>query len=196
MDRRQFTGAAIASFAATMLAGPGKAAERAGGRHFAVTTRVSLPASEGAAEAFLPLALSEVRGGAASAVGIPLTAGTLCWTVGSWIQAREAHHRSRASLAASGVALVGTGILLVAAILRTSVPVAFARCDAIGSAMLRGTDGRAARCTIAAAPSHVSSSAPGSRIDVVSASDLGVASLYIPPASCTNRWTPVLSATA
>ncbi len=55
MDRRQFTGTAIASFAAATLAGPARAAERASGRHFAVTTRVALPASEGAAEAFLPL---------------------------------------------------------------------------------------------------------------------------------------------
>lgn len=78
------------------------------------------------AEAFLPLALSEVRGRAASYVGIPLTAGTLCWTVGSWIQAREAHHRSRSALAASGVALIATGIVLVASILAPSVPIAFA----------------------------------------------------------------------
>jgi MFS family permease len=78
------------------------------------------------AEAFLPLALSEVRGRAATAVGVPLTAGTICWTVGSWIQAREAHRRSRRSLAASGVGLVATGIALVATVLRPTTPVAFA----------------------------------------------------------------------
>ena len=79
-----------------------------------------------AAEAFLPLALSSVRGLGASAAGLPLTAGTLCWTVGSWIQAREAHHRGRRELAASGVLLVALGIALASATLRASVPVAFA----------------------------------------------------------------------
>ncbi|MFM8409989.1 MAG: MFS transporter, partial [Alphaproteobacteria bacterium] len=78
------------------------------------------------AEAFLPLALSAVRGRPATAVGLPLTAGTICWTVGSWIQAREVHRRGRRSLAASGVGLIGAGIALVAAILQPSTPVAFA----------------------------------------------------------------------
>lgn len=78
------------------------------------------------AEAFLPLALSEVRGRPATAVGLPLTAGTICWTIGSWIQAREVHRRGRRALAASGVALVAVGIALVATILRPSIPVAFA----------------------------------------------------------------------
>src|SRR4029079_8068557 len=42
------------------------------------------------AEAYLPLTLSDVRGKSATFAGLALSAGTLSWTAGSWLQERRA----------------------------------------------------------------------------------------------------------
>jgi transglutaminase-like putative cysteine protease len=55
MDRRQFAIAALSTCATGLLSRPAVAAPQAARRHFAVTTRVTLPDSENATEAFLPL---------------------------------------------------------------------------------------------------------------------------------------------
>jgi predicted MFS family arabinose efflux permease len=74
------------------------------------------------AEAFVPLALSDVRGQSPILAGLPLTAATLTWTCGTWIQAREAPQRSRRALVATGLVLLALGVAAVAAILVPSVP--------------------------------------------------------------------------
>jgi len=65
------------------------------------------------AEAYLPLTLSEVRGQSATVAGLALSAGTLSWTAGSWLQARTAQTVDRRLLVAVGLALVGAGIGLL-----------------------------------------------------------------------------------
>jgi len=78
------------------------------------------------AEAFVPLALTDVRGQSATFAGLPLTLGTLTWTAGAWVQAREAPRRSRRALIALGVVLIALGIASTASILLPRVPLAAA----------------------------------------------------------------------
>jgi MFS family permease len=77
-------------------------------------------------EAFVPLALTEIRGRSATVAGLPLTLGTLSWTAGAWIQAREATRRSRRSLIASGLGLMLLGIAGTVSVLVEQVPLAVA----------------------------------------------------------------------
>lgn len=74
------------------------------------------------AEAFVPLAISGVRDQPATIAGLPLTVGTLTWTAGAWIQAREADRRSRRILVGTGLALIGLGVAGTSAILVPQVP--------------------------------------------------------------------------
>ncbi len=77
-----------------------------------------------AVEAFLPLALTEVRSSGMTWVAAALTAGTLSWTSGSWIQARAATRVRRRLLLASGVTALLAGTAGATAILSGAVPVA------------------------------------------------------------------------
>ena len=78
------------------------------------------------AEAFLPLMLTSVRGQSTTVAGLALTAATLSWTAGSWVQARVADRRSVRLLSGTGLALVAGGIALIAAVLSDAVPVVVA----------------------------------------------------------------------
>ncbi|MGH2467756.1 MAG: MFS transporter [Candidatus Limnocylindrales bacterium] len=75
------------------------------------------------AEAFLPLTLVSVRGASATEAGLALTAATLTWTAGSWIQARLMHSWGAARLIRAGLVGVTIGVLGVATILASAVPV-------------------------------------------------------------------------
>ncbi|MEW6269319.1 MAG: MFS transporter, partial [Thermodesulfobacteriota bacterium] len=75
-----------------------------------------------AAEAFLPLTLTDVRGQPATVAGLPLTLGTLTWTAGAWLQAREAPRRNRRELVGAGVVLLALGIAGTASVLSPQVP--------------------------------------------------------------------------
>jgi predicted MFS family arabinose efflux permease len=77
-----------------------------------------------AVEAFLPLALTEVRSAGMTWVAAALTAGTLAWTSGSWIQARAASRMPRRRLLGGGVALLFAGAVGATAILSSAVPAA------------------------------------------------------------------------
>jgi MFS family permease len=79
-----------------------------------------------AAEAFLPLSLTEVRGQSTTISGLALTAATLTWTTGAWIQVRLAGHESRRRLTAGGLVLIIGGVVGIAVVIMTTVPVAFA----------------------------------------------------------------------
>jgi MFS family permease len=74
------------------------------------------------AEAFIPLAVSSVRGAGPIAGGLALTAAAVTWAAGSWIQARLAAGGRRAGFTAMGVALIGAGIGLEVAVAVTSLP--------------------------------------------------------------------------
>ncbi len=75
------------------------------------------------AEAFVPLMLVSVRGLSAPVAGISLTAATVAWAVGSWVQARRVAAVGTAFLIRLGLALVVLGIALVGAATWTAVPV-------------------------------------------------------------------------
>jgi MFS family permease len=78
------------------------------------------------AEAFLPLMLTSVRDQSTTVAGLALTAATLSWTTGSWVQARLATRRSIRSVSTAGLLLVALGTVLSATVLLDAVPVATA----------------------------------------------------------------------
>lgn len=78
------------------------------------------------AEAFLPLSLTDVRGQSTTVAGLALTAATVTWTGGAWIQARLAARSSRRWLTATGLLLLMAGIGGVALVATTPVPVGLA----------------------------------------------------------------------
>jgi MFS family permease len=76
-------------------------------------------------DAYVSLALVEVRGLTATQAGIALTAATVSWTTGSWTQARL-RRRGPEVLARAGFFVVAIGIVLTALVLHPAVPVWFA----------------------------------------------------------------------
>jgi MFS family permease len=74
-----------------------------------------------AVEAFLPLALMELRGSDIGLVAAALTAGTLAWTCGSWLQARATARMPRRRLLRGGLALLLLGIAGASAVLSPAV---------------------------------------------------------------------------
>jgi len=77
-------------------------------------------------DAYVPLALIGWRGIDATAAGIALTAATLTWTVGAWIQARYIATLGPRRFVAAGFSFVLLGIAVLALVLSPSVPVIFA----------------------------------------------------------------------
>jgi MFS family permease len=78
------------------------------------------------AEAFLPLTLTDVRGQSTMMAGIALSAATLTWTAGAWIQARLAPRHSRRRLALAGLGVMLLGIAGLGLVLDPRVPIAWA----------------------------------------------------------------------
>jgi MFS family permease len=63
-----------------------------------------------------------VRGMSAAQAGLALTAATLTWTVGSWVQARRVRALGAGRLIRVGLGLVVGGVVLIAASTRSDVP--------------------------------------------------------------------------
>lgn len=78
------------------------------------------------AQAYLPLALDEVRGQRATVAGVVLTAATLAWTAGAWLQERRGHAAGRARLVGRGLVLVVAGSAVSALVLVDAVPIPLA----------------------------------------------------------------------
>lgn len=74
-------------------------------------------------DAFVPLALTAVRGQTAAIAGLALTAGSLGWTAGTVVQARLATRWRRRRLAMLGVSLLMLGLATFAAGLATAAPI-------------------------------------------------------------------------
>jgi MFS family permease len=107
------------------------------------------------AEAFVPLALSHVRGVPITWSGLPLTAAAITWTSGAWLPVRVAGRVQRKTLVLGGLAVLALGLLGTALILLPNIPpetvvlswsitglgmgVAFTTTSA---AVLEGVDGR------------------------------------------------------
>jgi len=78
-----------------------------------------------AAEAFLPLLLSQQRGLSPTLAGLVLTGAALSWTAGSWLQGRD-RAPSRTAMLRGGTAAVAVGVLLAGSALFPAVPLAVA----------------------------------------------------------------------
>jgi MFS family permease len=78
------------------------------------------------AEAFLPLALNEVRGQSPTLAGLALTAATLTWTAGAWVQAQRATQWSRRGMVGAGFVLVALGVAIAGSTASEDVPVVMA----------------------------------------------------------------------
>src|SRR5260221_1033833 len=77
-------------------------------------------------EAFLPLTLISLRGQSTILAGVALTAATLSWTAGSWLQAHLAPRQGRRLLVTAGLLLVALGLAGIASVLIPGIPVVVA----------------------------------------------------------------------
>ncbi len=73
-------------------------------------------------DAFVPLALVDVRGTSVAFAGLALTAATVTWTAGAWVQARTASRISRRVMARFGLAFLATSFVITAVVLFPSTP--------------------------------------------------------------------------
>ncbi|HEX9132027.1 MAG TPA: MFS transporter [Ktedonobacteraceae bacterium] len=74
-------------------------------------------------EAFLPLTLVSIRGQNTIIAGIALTAATLTWTAGSWVQAHLAPRQGRRVLGITGLLLIALGLAGITSVLMPRIPV-------------------------------------------------------------------------
>src|SRR6266516_7227223 len=88
----------------------------------AIATIGLLSAAFFGGEAFLPLTLISIRGQNTIIAGIALTAATLSWTAGSWLQANLAPKQGRRMLVLSGLFIIAVGIAGIAIILFPAIP--------------------------------------------------------------------------
>ena len=78
------------------------------------------------AQAFIPLALQEVRDQRAAVAGLLLTAATLAWTAGAWLQERRGHVLGRAAFVRRGFQLLVAGSAVSAMVVVDAVPIPLA----------------------------------------------------------------------
>ncbi|HUF06536.1 MAG TPA: MFS transporter [Candidatus Binatia bacterium] len=96
------------------------------GRPSVVVTIFAIAFAFFGTEAFVPLAVVEVRGGSVTLGGLALSAGAVTWAAGSWLQARAAAAGIRRSLVSSGAGLIAAGIAVTSLVLLPEAPVAIA----------------------------------------------------------------------
>jgi hypothetical protein len=89
----------------------------------AVLTRGLLTFGFFAGDAYVPLTLTSIRHTSTTYAGLTLTVSTVAWTVGAWVQARTIRRRGPRLLIASGLTLVGAGLVAMASLLWSAVPV-------------------------------------------------------------------------
>jgi hypothetical protein len=82
-----------------------------------------LSATFGAADGFLPLMLTAVRGLSIGRAGLVVTVGAFAWAAGSWWQSRRAGAWSAARLVGMGASLIAFGTIVVGFGLSASFPV-------------------------------------------------------------------------
>ncbi|HTU61257.1 MAG TPA: hypothetical protein VMF89_22535, partial [Polyangiales bacterium] len=92
------------------------------GQPAAIATMSLVTATFFGTEAFVPLALSHVRGVAITWSGLPLTAAALTWTVGAWLPVKLAGRCERRQLVLTGLGVLSVGIVGTALMLVPSIP--------------------------------------------------------------------------
>jgi MFS family permease len=78
------------------------------------------------ADTYVPLAITSVRGQSTAVASLAVTAATLAWTAGSWVQERKAADWPGRRLIRTGLLIVVAGIACQAAALFPAVPLAVA----------------------------------------------------------------------
>jgi MFS family permease len=73
-------------------------------------------------DAFVPLALVDVRGTAVAYAGLALSAATVTWTAGAWIQARTATRIPRRAMTWLGLVVLAASFIITAAVLFPQTP--------------------------------------------------------------------------
>jgi predicted MFS family arabinose efflux permease len=77
-------------------------------------------------DAFVPLALVDVRGVSVAFAGLALTAATITWSTGSWVQARTATRVPRRTMCRLGLTLVAASFVLTGIVLLPTIPAVLA----------------------------------------------------------------------
>jgi MFS family permease len=113
-------GAALALHALSRLLPAGTLVARAG-LPAAIVCMTLLNFAFFGTEAFVPLALTRVRGAPVLLTGLSLTAAALMWTAGAWLPVRFPRV-SRRRLIASGLAILALGLLATLSLLAANVP--------------------------------------------------------------------------
>jgi len=88
----------------------------------AVLSRGLLTFAFFAPDIFVPLTVTTIRGESVALSGIALTAGTIAWTTGAWIQERTVFRVGAAPLVRNGFLLVAIGIAAMGLVLNYGVP--------------------------------------------------------------------------
>jgi len=78
------------------------------------------------ADAYVTLLVVTVRHHSPVLAGLVLTAATLAWTTGAWIQARRSDRWAGRNLVRAGMVIIGVGIAVMAVTVRSSFPVGLA----------------------------------------------------------------------
>jgi predicted MFS family arabinose efflux permease len=102
---------------------PGTLAARAG-LPVTVLSRGLLTFAFFGADTYVPLAITSVRGQSTAVASLAVTAATLAWTAGSWVQERRAADWPGRRLIRTGLLIVAAGITCQAAALSPAVPLA------------------------------------------------------------------------
>ena len=119
------SGGALGLIALRRLLPPG-ALRAAPGLPAAIATMGLLNLAFFGVDAFVPLAITDVRDRSASFAGLALTAATVTWTSGSWIQAHFTRRINRRVMVRTGLVLIVIGSALIAVTLSPSVPILLA----------------------------------------------------------------------
>ena len=88
----------------------------------AVLSRGLLTFAFFAPDIFVPLTVTTIRGESVVLSGLALTAGTIAWTTGAWIQERTVFRVGAAPLVRNGFLLVAVGIAGMGGVLTGAVP--------------------------------------------------------------------------
>ncbi len=115
-------GSAVGLEALVRLTPPGTLRARPG-LPSAVLVRGAITFAFFAADAYVPLSLTSVRGLSPAVAGAVLSAGALAWTVGSWSQARLVARAGPRRLVTTGMALLALGMGTTALVVFGSLPV-------------------------------------------------------------------------